>query len=59
MKCNLDAVSFDETPLKGVEIKTSEFESMTVSMKELDGCVVSSMQAIQFAAMLGLDIHDE
>jgi len=52
--CQLDECNFLGTPLKGVDLSTSAFESLTVGFDNLKGCKVSASQAVYFARLLGL-----
>ena len=56
--CSLDEANFDQTSLKGIDISSSTFDTLTVSVNDLRGCKVSPYQAIQFASLLGLIIKD-
>lgn len=51
--CNIDGANFEQTSLKGIDISTSTFNTLNVSMDELKGCKISSYQAIQFAVLMG------
>jgi len=57
-KCDLDGANFDQTSLKGIDISSSAFDTITVSIESLKGCKVSSYQAIQFATLMGLIIKE-
>lgn len=56
--CDLTESRFIDTSLAGVDISSSHFESLSVKREDLEGCIVSSVQAIQMAAMLGLVVKD-
>ena len=51
-------MNFAGTPLKGIDISSSTYQSLSVSLEDLTGCEVSPEQAIGFAAMLGLKIKE-
>ena len=45
-----------ETNLKGIDFTTSNIEGIVVSIKDLKGAIVSEMQAIELAKLLGIII---
>ncbi|WP_342670991.1 hypothetical protein [Peribacillus loiseleuriae] len=51
-------MNFARTSLKGIDISSSTFQRLNVSLEDLDGCEVPSEQAIGFAAILGLKIKE-
>ena len=52
--CELDTADFFGTSLRGIDISTSTFEKLNVSHESLQGCLVSSEQAVRVAEILGL-----
>lgn len=57
--CKLDGINFAETDLGGVDLSTSRYEHIEVSLPKIVGCIVSKEQAIGFARILGLSIKEE
>lgn len=55
-ECDINDVDFTATALKGIDISTCTFDNLTVSLDSLNGCEVSSEQAIGFAMLLGLKV---
>jgi len=45
-------VNFSGTSLNGIDLSNSTFEQLFISIKDLEGCKVSSEQAIGFALLL-------
>ncbi|MFC3419896.1 pentapeptide repeat-containing protein [Salinicoccus hispanicus] len=56
--CELDEARFIDTSLNGIDISTSHFETFDIKKEDLEGCIVSSTQLIQFASMLGLVVKN-
>ena len=56
--CDLNEANFEQTPLNGVDLSTSYFETLTVSMDDLKGCQVSTYQALRFSTLMGLIIKE-
>lgn len=55
--CLLKKAEFTETSLNGVDLTTNEIGGMMVSgIRELKGAVVTQMQAVQLAALLGVTV---
>ena len=57
--CDLSEARFVDTPLKCIDISSSHFESLSIKREDLEGCIVSSVQAIQMAALMGLVVKDD
>lgn len=57
--CKLDNSNFSETDLRGIDLSTSTYERIEVSLPKIVGCIVSKEQAIGFARVLGLTIKEE
>ncbi|MBQ0139231.1 MAG: pentapeptide repeat-containing protein [Kurthia sp.] len=57
-QCKINDCNFQDVKLKGIDISTSEFDELTVTIELLKGCIVSNYQAIYFAQLLGLLIKD-
>lgn len=58
-KCDLTESRFIDTSLSGVDISASYFESMSIKREDLEGCIVSSLQAVQMVTLMGLVVKDE
>ena len=59
--CNLKEAEFYHTPLKGIDFTGSDISGIRVSLmnsSELKGATVTSLQALELARMLGIDIKD-
>jgi uncharacterized protein YjbI with pentapeptide repeats len=54
--CDLSGINFVGTALKGVDISSSQFDRISVTIEDLKGCIVSQDQALAFLVMLGLVI---
>ena len=55
--CHLKEAEFINTPLKGLDLSTSDIEGITVNAEHLQGVIVSEMQALSLARLLGLIIR--
>ena len=47
-------VSFFQTPLKEIDFTASDITGITVSLHELRGAVISAVQAVELARLLGV-----
>ncbi|TES47031.1 pentapeptide repeat-containing protein [Halalkalibacterium halodurans] len=56
--CQLHGANFAQTDLSDMDLRTCSFQQLTVSFDKLQGCTVTSEQAIGFAKILGLNIED-
>jgi len=56
--CELDGVNFTDTSLAKIDLSTCTYGDLTVTVDKLDGCTVSTEQAIGFAKSLGLLIKE-
>lgn len=59
--CNLTEAEFHRTPLKGIDLSTCDITGIrvgSVPAGELRGAVVNSLQALELARLLGIQIHD-
>lgn len=56
---DLNEANFGNTPLKGIDLRTNTFQRLQITLPELEGCMVTSEQAIGFARLLGLQISDD
>lgn len=59
--CRLTEAEFHQTSLKGIDLSTSEISGIRVSAtpgKELRGAVVTSLQALDLARLLGIVIQE-
>lgn len=57
--CDMNDINFAETSLKGIDLSTNTFENIQVTIEKLQGCKVSSNQAIAFARQLGMIIEED
>ncbi|MBY0134323.1 hypothetical protein H0177_29410 [Bacillus cereus] len=44
--------------LKGVDLSTCLFDNITISLGKLQGCIISTEQAIGFSKLLGVIVKD-
>ena len=60
-ECSLKKASFFKTPLKGLDLTGSEIDGILLSDShwELEGAVVSLLQAARLAGLLGVEIKEE
>ena len=59
--CNLMEAEFYRTSLKGIDLSNSEISGIRITNlanNELRGSSVSSLQALELARMLGVEIRD-
>lgn len=59
--CNLSEAEFHRTPLKGIDLSACEITGIrvgSVAAGELKGAVVTSLQALELARLLGIHICD-
>lgn len=54
---NLDQTQFSQTKLAGIDLSSCEFESLVASLEDLQGCIISPMQAAVFASLFGLVVN--
>jgi len=54
----LEKASFYLTPLKGVDLSTSDIYSIKTDLKSIKGAVISSFQAREVCHLLGINIID-
>lgn len=60
-RCDLSQAEFFRTPLEGISLVGNEIGGIRIGAtesKELRGCVVSTVQALELARMLGIRIED-
>ncbi|MGQ4559991.1 pentapeptide repeat-containing protein [Levilactobacillus hammesii] len=57
-RCELMRADFTESPLKLVDLRTSNIEAIVFTPGLVRGCKIDPLQAVTFAAALGLDIQD-
>lgn len=57
-QCTLTSADFSDTPLKLVDLRTSEIDDLRFSPQLAVGCTIDSFQAITFALALGVRIKD-
>ena len=58
-QCQLNRADFFETPLKGIDLSGCEIAGIQLSGKELAGCMVSPLQAMALAQLLGLIVKED
>ncbi len=58
-KCDLTESKFMDTSLAGIDISSSFFESLSIKKEDLEGCIVSPLQAIQMASLMGLVVKED
>jgi len=58
-KCQIDNINLAETDLDGVDLSTSTYDRLEVTLTKVAGCIVSREQAMGFARMLGLTVKEE
>ncbi|NLR30982.1 pentapeptide repeat-containing protein [Levilactobacillus tujiorum] len=56
-RCELNRADFTESRLKLVDLRTSQIEAITFTPGLVRGCKIDPLQAVTFAAALGLDIQ--
>lgn len=54
--CSLDGIELNRTFLKGVDLRSNNFNRLTIVGNELRGCLISPLQAIVVATLLGCKI---
>lgn len=54
---NLDQSQFSQTKLGGIDLSSCDFESLGASLEDLQGCIISPMQAAVFASLFGLVVN--
>lgn len=54
--CDLSGINFVGTALKGIDISSSQFDRISITIEDLKGSIVSQEQALAFLVMLGLII---
>jgi len=54
--CKLEEANFQDAPLKGIDLSTSEFESLTAGLFELKGAIISPIQAANIMEGLGVKV---
>lgn len=54
---NLDQTQFSQTKLGGIDLSSCDFESLGASLEDLQGCIISPMQAAVFASLFGLVVN--
>lgn len=57
-QCRLNDTNFAGTSLKGIDLSTSVFEHLQITLNELAGCTVTPDQALGFAKALGIVIKE-
>ena len=57
--CDLSQADLRNTRLKGADLRGSTIAGVQVGVKELQGAIVTSSQAIQLAGLLGVTLREE
>jgi uncharacterized protein YjbI with pentapeptide repeats len=57
--CDLSQADLRNTRLKGADLRGSNITGVQVGIKELQGAIVTSSQAIQLAGLLGVIVQEE
>jgi uncharacterized protein YjbI with pentapeptide repeats len=57
--CDLSQADLRNTKLKGADLRGSTLSGVQVGIRELQGVIVTSIQAIQLAGLLGMTIQEE
>ncbi|WLD94599.1 pentapeptide repeat-containing protein [Alkalihalobacillus sp. AL-G] len=58
-QCDINGANLSGTVLKGIDLSSCTFEKLVVSIENLEGCIITSDQAVGFAKALGLVTNDE
>lgn len=58
-QCDLQQTLFQQAPLKDIDLRTCKLFGMQVTLPDLKGAIVTSMQAADLAVLLGLAVRDE
>lgn len=57
--CDLTQGLFEQTLLKGFDLRTCKLRGLHITLPDLKGAVVTPLQAAELAALLGLVIRDQ
>jgi uncharacterized protein YjbI with pentapeptide repeats len=57
--CDLTQVLFQQAALKDIDLRTCKLNGMQVTLPDLKGAIVTTMQAADLAVLLGLVVRDE
>jgi uncharacterized protein YjbI with pentapeptide repeats len=57
--CDLSQADLRNTKLKGADLRGSTLAGVQVGIKELQGAIVTPIQAIQLAGLLGVTVQEE
>jgi uncharacterized protein YjbI with pentapeptide repeats len=57
--CDLSQADLRNTKLKGADLRGSTISGVQVGIRELQGVIVTSIQAIQLAGLLGMTIQED
>jgi uncharacterized protein YjbI with pentapeptide repeats len=58
-RCDLSNADFRGTKLRGADLRGSTLEGMQVGIKELQGAIVDTAQAVRLAGLLGITVRDQ
>ena len=56
--CDLQQSLFQQTPLKEIDLRTCRLQGLQVALPDLKGAVVTPLQAVDLAVLLGLVIRE-
>lgn len=57
-ECDMTSIQMSGTKLKNIDLSNSEIEGMIVGLEELKGAIVSNIQVLSFAGLLGVVIKE-
>ncbi len=57
--CDLTQSLFQQTPLKDIDLRTSQLQGIQITLPDLRGAIVTPMQASDLAALLGVVIREQ
>ena len=57
-QCSLNQATFEQTPMKGFDLRTCRLNGLQVTLSDLKGAIVTPVQAADLAALLGLVIKE-
>jgi uncharacterized protein YjbI with pentapeptide repeats len=58
-ECDLSQSLFQQTSLKDIDLRTCRLHGIQITLPDLRGAIVTSMQASELAALLGLVIREQ
>ncbi len=57
-QCGLNQAAFEQTPMKGFDLRTCRLGGLQVTLSDLKGAIVTPVQAADLAVLLGLVIKE-